>query len=98
MAQALDIKDAKQNGELKDLKADIAALRTDFAKLMEDTGEIAKTQRDVGIERGREALSTASEQFKKQKGKVEDSVRDNPLAAIGIAFGVGVLMAAISRR
>lgn len=98
MGQALDINDTKPNGELTDLKADIAALRTDFAKLMEDTGEVAKAQRDAGIERGREALNTAGEEIKKQKGKVEDSVRENPLAAIGIAFGVGVLMAAISRR
>lgn len=103
MGQTLEIKDPKdkdpkRNGELSDLKADIEALRGDFSKMMADTSALAKTKSQEAVDRSREALNDAGEQLKTQKDKVEDRVRENPLAAVGIAFGVGVLFAALSRR
>lgn len=98
MGQALEINDPKPNGELSDIKADIEALRGDFSKLVEDTGALAKTKSQEAVDRGRDTLSDAGDQLKTQKNKVEDRVRENPLPAVGIAFGVGVLFAALSRR
>lgn len=98
MGQALEINDPKPNGELSDIRADIEALRGDFSKLVEDTGALAKTKSQEALNRGNDALSEAGDQLKTQKDNVEDLVRENPLAAAGIAFGVGVLFAALNRR
>ncbi|MEO0871595.1 MAG: hypothetical protein AAFY19_06475 [Pseudomonadota bacterium] len=98
MAHNVTTKDAKMDGELSELRADIAALRSDFAKLVDDAGTLARSKSDDLLEQGRDAASKAQAELNAQKSRVEDSVRDNPLAAIGIAFGVGVLLAALSRR
>jgi len=98
MPQNVTTKDAKMDGELTRLRADIAALRSDFAKLVDDAGTLARAKSDGLLAQGRETTSKAQAEMNAQKSKVEESVRDNPLAAIGIAFGVGVLLAAISRR
>lgn len=89
---------SQANGELKELKADIAALRSDFSKLFDDTGALAKTKTDEAVAQGRELANSTSDRVMAQKTKVEDHIRENPLPAIGIAFGVGVLLAAVGRR
>ena len=40
----------------------------------------------------------ASEKARTGKDYVENKVRENPLAAVGIAFGTGVLLAALRRK
>lgn len=65
---------------------------------MNDTGAIARARASDGLERGRDMLDTASRKAEAARDDVEGRVRNNPLAALGIAFGVGVLVAALSRR
>lgn len=98
MSKVIDRNEIASNGEISDLKADIAALRSDFAKLVNNAGEAAKARANSAMEQGRDTVEGAGEQFELQKANVESRVRENPLAAIGIAFGVGALIAAISRR
>ncbi|MEL6244887.1 MAG: hypothetical protein AAFQ85_06010 [Pseudomonadota bacterium] len=98
MGQTLEARDPQLNGELTDLKADIAALRSDFSKLIEDASVLAKAKSEELTDRGQAVVKDAGEQIQSQKAKVEDQVRENPMAAVGIAFGVGVLLAAVSRR
>lgn len=91
MASITNVAEGKNTPEYKELKDDIAALRSDFSKLLSDAGNVARAQTD-------RTLGGAGDQIRTQKNKAESVVREHPLAAIGIAFGVGVLMAAMSRR
>jgi ElaB/YqjD/DUF883 family membrane-anchored ribosome-binding protein len=51
-----------------------------------------------GLEHGREFAEKAGEVAGNARSAVEDRIRAHPLAAIGLAVGVGVLIATLSRR
>lgn len=84
------------------LKQDIAKLRDDFQSLAGNSSKYVKgrsaTEFDKSVERGREYASKASEKAGSAKDYVETKVRENPMAAVGIAFGTGVLLAALRRK
>ena len=90
------------SGDLDSLREDIAKLREDLQSLASHSGTYVKgrsaAELDKGLERGREYASKASEKASSAKDYVETKVRDNPMAAVGIAFGTGVLLAALRRK
>ena len=45
------------------------------------------------LERGKDIAEKAGSQFKDTRQDVETQIRDNPLAAVGIAFGAGLIIA-----
>lgn len=75
------------------LKDDIAMLRGDLKSLMEDASGIAKVKAQSGLEKGKEFADKAGGQIKEARTDVESQIRDNPLAAVGIAFGAGLVLA-----
>lgn len=89
---------ADTKSDVDSLKSDIDELRKDMRKLMDDAGGIARKQSERGLERGRELADQAVHHVSDAKSSLEERVRENPLAAIGLALGAGVLLAAISRR
>lgn len=74
-----------------DLGEQIAALRSDLSKLVETlSGDVTKGLSRAGqqIERsGHDARTTAT-----------NTVLDNPLAAVGVAVGVGLLLGLVARK
>lgn len=84
------------------LKADIAQLREDMASLASNSGKYMKgrssAEFEKSVERGKEHAEKASAKAGKSRDYIEDKVRENPLASLGIAFGTGVLIAALRRK
>lgn len=84
------------------LKQDIAQLREDISSLASNSGKYVKgkssVEFDKNVERGREYADKATKRAGSAKDYVETQVRENPMAAVGIAFGTGVLLAALRRK
>jgi ElaB/YqjD/DUF883 family membrane-anchored ribosome-binding protein len=87
-----------------DLAADIAALRDDVAKLAESLGKAAKSRAsdagDTVAKAGGKLAETAEEaktQLRACGAKIEAGIERHPLAAMLIAFGVGVSLAMVGR-
>ena len=84
------------------LKADIAQLRKDIQSLAGHSGEYVKDRSSSAfekrVERGRDYAEQAGEKASSARDYMETKVRDNPLASVGIAFGTGVLLAALRRK
>lgn len=85
-------------GDADNIRDDIRALRDDVTTLISDASDVAKAGARKGIEKGKEAAAEAQDKLEDSLATVEQRVRQNPLTAIGIAFGVGVLLSALTRR
>jgi ElaB/YqjD/DUF883 family membrane-anchored ribosome-binding protein len=95
---ATGAKNASTDSEVEALKADIAALRGDLKQVVSDIRGIAKTKAEAGVDRGAELASKATEQLGETRTVVETRIRENPLTAIGIAFGAGLVLAMLRRN
>lgn len=91
-----------------DMAADIAALREDVAKLADTLGKVAKARaRDAGeaaADTGSAITQTladtaagAQKQMRVAGAKLEAGIEQHPMAAMLIAFGVGLTLAMASR-
>ncbi len=76
---------------IEELTKQLEALRTDFVRLSSTAAQGAADQLDYA---GQRIAQTSRE----AKTSVEAAVTENPLAAIGIAAGVGYLLGILSRR
>lgn len=88
--------------DYESLKADISQLRDDIKSLAGNSSEYLKGKSahnlEKGVEQSKEFYSKAKDEAVKGRSYVEDQVKSHPLAAVGIAFGTGVLLAALRRR
>ncbi|MBL0932978.1 MAG: hypothetical protein IBJ15_23060 [Alphaproteobacteria bacterium] len=91
-----------------DLAADIAALREDVAKLATTLGKAAKarasdageTAADAGsaiTEKLADTAAGARKQLRVAGAKLEAGIEQHPMAAMLIAFGVGLSLAMATR-
>jgi len=74
-----------------ELSKQLEALRTDFVRLSASARQSAADGLNAA---GHQIARTSRE----AKTTVEDAVIDNPLAAIGIAAGIGYLLGMFTRR
>ena len=95
--------------DVEAIKSDIAALRAEVSNLMQDVVSAGKAragdagQKIADAARSRldqlgTAWEQASEQGKQYLETVQDKIEERPLAAIGIAFGAGVLLGALLKK
>lgn len=87
------------------LKQDVDQLRDDLGRLRSD---VAGTARDIagaartGVKEAgayvSDAVETVRERGEEHLETTREAIRENPLAATAIAFGVGVLLGALLRR
>ncbi len=91
-----------------DLSADIAALRDDVAKLAATLGKVAKARASDATETAADAGSVITEkladtaagaqkQLRAAGAKLEAGIEQHPMAAMLIAFGVGLSLAMATR-
>ena len=84
------------------LKEDIAQLRHDLQSLATNSGKYIKERSsqeyDRGVEQSKKYATKARAEADNARDYLETKVRENPLASIGIAFGTGVLLAALKRK
>ena len=95
-------------GAAGDLTADLAALRQDVARLAETMSELVQHQTGAACLRASAAVgevrdkiaSTAADaqnRVRAASGDFEASIKRNPLTAVLIAFGIGMLLGMMSR-
>ena len=90
--------DAPHAGELETLKADLAMLREDLRALGVHAGESARSHVDQARMRVSPVAHAAKEKGLHARDQVQTQIEDHPFAAVGIAFGAGVLLGAILAR
>ncbi|MGR6433024.1 DUF883 family protein [Rhizobium sp. PAMB 3174] len=96
-ASAADIEE-----QLQKLSADVAALTKTMADFgngkMDEAVKQARSLKDDMVERSAVVAADTKKRLVSAESDFEDQVRAHPLAAIGIAAGVGFLAALMSKR
>ncbi len=80
------------------LREDIATLRSDLDTLVTNVRDLAGARVEQAVEKGADIADTAKAEIENARESFETKVRDNPLTAVGVAFGAGVLLAMIRSR
>ena len=70
-------------GAAGDFATDLAALRQDVAHLSETLGKLVQHQ--------------TTDRVHAATGEVEASIRRNPLTAVSVAFGIGIVLGMMNR-
>jgi len=92
----------------RDLAADLAALRNDVARLAETMSELVQHQTQAAGFRVSEVVGDAKDRIASTaadarnrvcaaSGEIEASIELNPLTAVLIAFGIGMLLGVVRR-
>ena len=84
--------------DMDSLKGDLNALREDLKSVMGNVKDLAAIRANDGVEKGKELASTLGTKAEKVQSDLETRVRENPLAAVGIAFGAGLILAMMRRK
>lgn len=94
--------------DLEALKADMAALRDEFGAVVKAIKDLsatavatAKRQQGAAADHLAAEVQTlaadVTDSGRKQVAELEQRIRDQPLAAVGIAFAVGLLFGSLRR-
>ncbi len=62
-----------------------------------DMAEGVADKADAALEKGKQLAEVAGIQAKEARAMLVSQIKENPLAAIGIAFGAGVLIAMLRK-
>ncbi len=81
-----------------DVRADLDALKSDFAQIREDLRTMASTAVKEGKSRAYEVRDAAQEKFEDSLDSLESFVKEKPLTACGIAFAAGILASIYMRH
>ncbi|MEC9372641.1 MAG: hypothetical protein VYC34_02310 [Planctomycetota bacterium] len=87
------------------LRSEIAAIRKDLQSLRHDVGGASHALLDTARSGASDVAQTAAEAARAARDRgvaatrsVENKISEQPLASVGIALGVGVLLGALMRR
>lgn len=90
------------DGDVSALRKDIDALREDVSALLKHSGKLADVKArqniEAGVEAGKDAADKAAKSIRSASNAVEDRIRENPLAAVGVALGAGVALSMLYRK
>lgn len=98
----------KSDVEAKDIEAELAQLRKDISSLTHTVSAFGATKagkiaanaagkKDELDANGAQLLDDAQEHISNFENEIKEHIRQNPLQAVGIAAGVGFVVAALSR-
>jgi ElaB/YqjD/DUF883 family membrane-anchored ribosome-binding protein len=82
----------------RNLHDDISQLREDLTQLRHDVASMANDVFGVAKEGMSGAVDNAKRRGREVADSLEGQVQDHPLATIGAAFGIGLLVGAFLRR
>lgn len=84
--------------EMADIQKDLAALRKDVNKLVQDLAQLAESEVEHGVDTTKKLAKKAGRQVEQTEDRTREMIRENPFAACGIALGAGFLGALMLRR
>jgi uncharacterized protein YjbJ (UPF0337 family)/ElaB/YqjD/DUF883 family membrane-anchored ribosome-binding protein len=84
-------------------KTDFESLRSDVTKLTQTVGQLVQNQANTAGQQVRNAVGTAGDnltqtaamaqdRFMSLESEMESQIQKNPLAAVGVALGIGLLI------
>ncbi len=88
-----DLKD-----DLEHLKEDMATLRKDLHSVFESLKGLAASKAGDSVAKGKELANDAGEHIQSARADLQSQIRENPLTAVGLAFGAGLLIAMLGRK
>nr|WP_319250013.1 DUF883 domain-containing protein [uncultured Celeribacter sp.] len=101
-AAQTDVTTADLQAQIATLKEDISALTKTMADYGTAQGKAARTQAQEALEearaKGAEQAAALQKTAVESYGQVEDKVRENPSASVGIAAGIGFLVGLVAAR
>ncbi|MAT34484.1 MAG: hypothetical protein CMK06_04995 [Ponticaulis sp.] len=86
------------DSDLKALRSDFESLKENVGSLMTSVSRLAGKKAEKGVDKGTAIKDDAVDAFQDAKGSFESQIRAKPLAAVGIAVGVGALLAIMTRK
>lgn len=109
MADTIQPSRATRGEDLETLKADIATLRADVERLTGTLKSIGGSAMDSARRRGAEAVERVKTEAgafaenvtatgKTQVADLERRIKEQPLLAVGVAFGIGAILARLFDR
>lgn len=84
--------------DVERLRQDIDALKNDLATALETIRGLTSDKVEDVLEKGKHAAESLGEQASDVRDTVEASIRKNPLQAVAIAFGAGIILALLRGR
>lgn len=85
-------------GDVKNLRKDFDSLKENVSSLMSHVGKFASEKAGEVPQQTRELAGEAKDKIEGYTNVVSERIREKPLAAVGIAVGVGALFAILTRR
>lgn len=80
------------------LKDDLAELRKDIQTIFKDMKGYASSQAKDSVEKGKAFAEEAGDRLDATRADLQKQIQAKPLAAVGVAFGAGLLIALLSRK
>jgi ElaB/YqjD/DUF883 family membrane-anchored ribosome-binding protein len=90
--------DSGLQDDLNLLKEDMASLRKDLQSAFGSLKGLAASKAGEGVSKGKEMAGDAGEQLKSARADLQAQIREKPMAAVGLAFGAGLLIAMLGRK
>ena len=90
--------DAGLQDDLNSLKDDMASLRKDLQSAFGSLKGLAAAKAGDGVAKGKEFASEAGDHLESARSDLQAKIREKPMAAVGIAFGAGLLIALLGRK
>lgn len=84
--------------DLNALKEDMASLRKDLQSTFGSLKGLAESKATDGVSKGKAFAAGAGEQIKSARIDLQSQIREKPMAAVGMAFGAGLLIALLGRK
>ena len=84
--------------DLNALKEDMASLRNDLQSTFGSLKGLAESKASDGVSKGKEFAADAGEHIKSARVDLQSQIREKPMAAVGLAFGAGLLIALLGRK
>lgn len=98
-ASVSDTKETKEvDHDLDALRSDFESLKENVASLMSSVGRLAGKQGEKGVEKSKALAGDAANSLDHARESIEGQIRRKPLTSVGIAVGVGAMIAVLSRR
>ena len=93
-----EIETKEVNNDIEALRGDFESLKENVSSLMSSVSRLAGKQGERGVEKSKELAGDAVNSIEHARESVEGTIRKRPLTSVGVAVGVGALLAVLSRR
>lgn len=84
---------SETDSDIAAIREDLASLKSDVLSLVSSIGGVAKAKSDRSVSAGQDLAEDLSAKAKDAASTVEEQVRANPMASVGLALGAGYLIA-----